>query len=59
MWKPVQLWWLTALMGGFQTARLIHFAGMAVIVLFLFVHVALTVLVPRTLVAMVAGGPRL
>ena len=34
------------------------FAGMAVIVGFLIVHVALALLVPKTLWAMVAGGPR-
>jgi thiosulfate reductase cytochrome b subunit len=46
------------LLGGFQTARVLHFAGMAVIVGFLVVHVALALLVPRTLWAMIAGGPR-
>jgi thiosulfate reductase cytochrome b subunit len=59
IWKPVQFGWLTALFGGFQGARLVHFLGMAVIVGFLAVHVALALLVPRTLVAMVTGGPRL
>jgi thiosulfate reductase cytochrome b subunit len=43
------------LLGGFQGARLVHFIGMAGIVLFLFVHVALTLLVPRALLAMVVG----
>lgn len=59
IWKPVQLSWLVALLGGFQGARLLHFLGMAVIVGFLLVHVALALLVPRTLWAMLAGGPRL
>ena len=59
IWKPVQFSGLTALLGGFQAARLIHFAGMAVIVGFLVVHVALSLLVPQTLWAMLAGGPRL
>ena len=59
IWKPIQFSGLVGLLGGFQTARVIHFGGMAVIVGFLFVHVALTILVPRTLVAMVNGGPRL
>ena len=49
---------LVSLLGGFQTARVLHFAGMAVIVGFLIVHVALALLVPKTLWAMVAGGPR-
>ena len=59
VWKPVQFAGLTALLGGFQSARLIHFLGMSVIVGFLVVHVALSLLVPRTLWAMLAGGPRI
>ena len=58
IWKPVQFSGLVSLLGGFQTARVIHFAGMAVIVGFLVVHVARALLVPKTLWAMVAGGPR-
>ncbi|MCW6511542.1 cytochrome b/b6 domain-containing protein [Hyphomicrobiales bacterium BP6-180914] len=57
IWKPVQLHWLTALFGGFQGARLVHFLAMSAIVAFLVVHVALALLVPRTLLAMVTGGP--
>ena len=49
---------LTDLLGGFQGARLVHFLGMAVIVGFLVVHVALSLLVPQTLWAMLTGGPR-
>jgi thiosulfate reductase cytochrome b subunit len=59
IWKPIQFSGLVALLGGFPTARIIHFAGMAVIVGFVVVHVALALLVPRTLVAMVTGGPAL
>ena len=59
IWKPVQFSGPVSLLGGFQTARVLHFAGMAVIVGFLIVHVALALLVPKTLWAMVAGGPRL
>ncbi len=59
VWKPVQLSWLVALLGGFQGARLLHFLGMSGLVLFLVVHVALALLVPQTLWAMLAGGPRL
>ncbi len=59
IWKPVQFSGLTALLGGFQAARLVHFTGMAVIVGFLLVHVALSLLVPQTLWAMLTGGPRL
>jgi thiosulfate reductase cytochrome b subunit len=59
IWQPIQFSGLVSLLGGFQTARVLHFAGMAVIVGFLIVHVALALLVPKTLWAMVAGGPRL
>jgi thiosulfate reductase cytochrome b subunit len=59
IWKPVQFSGLVSLLGGFQAARVVHFVGMTVIVGFLVVHVALGVLVPRTLWAMLAGGPRL
>jgi thiosulfate reductase cytochrome b subunit len=59
IWKPIQFSGLIAWLGGFQTGRLIHFLGMAVIVGFLVVHVALALLVPRTLLAMVTGGPTL
>jgi thiosulfate reductase cytochrome b subunit len=55
IWKPVQSYPLERLFGGFQGARVVHFLGMAGIVFFLIVHVALTLLVPRTLLAMVVG----
>ena len=59
IWKPVQLWFLVVLFGGFQGARIVHFLGMAVIAGFLLVHVALALLVPSTLKAMITGGPRI
>jgi thiosulfate reductase cytochrome b subunit len=55
IWKPVQLQVLTALFGGFQGARLVHFLCMTAIVLFVLVHVTLALLVPSTLVAMFTG----
>jgi thiosulfate reductase cytochrome b subunit len=55
IWKPAQFQELTFLFGGFDTARLIHFLGMAVIVLFLLVHIALVIIVPKTLPAMITG----
>lgn len=55
IWKPVQLQWLTWLFGGYEFARVVHFFGMAAIVGFLVVHLALTILVPKTFVAMVLG----
>lgn len=58
IWKPVQFSYLTALFYNFQGARLAHFIGMTAIVLFLLVHVTLALLVPRTILAMLTGGPR-
>ena len=55
IWKPVQLQWLTALFGGYDIARYVHFICMALIVAFLVVHVALAVLVPKSLRAMIIG----
>lgn len=57
VWKPVQFSELAVLFYDFQTARLVHFVGMALIVGFLVVHVTLALLVPRTLLAMLSGGP--
>ncbi len=59
IWKPVQLSGLVWLLGGFQSARIIHFTGMSILVGFIVVHVGLSILVPRTLLAMLSGGPRL
>ena len=55
IWKPVQLQWLTALFGGYDTARYVHFFCMAAIVAFLVVHVALALVVPKSLRAMITG----
>jgi thiosulfate reductase cytochrome b subunit len=55
IWKPVQTYPLELLFGGFQGARLVHFIVMVGIVLFILVHVGLTLIVPRTLLAMVVG----
>jgi thiosulfate reductase cytochrome b subunit len=57
IWKPVQFSELAFLFYDFQTARLVHFLGMVAIVGFLVLHVTLALIVPRTLVAMVTGGP--
>ena len=55
IWKPVQFQELTALFGGYDTARYVHFFAMTAIVGFLVVHVALALIVPRSIRAMVAG----
>ncbi|TAK46840.1 MAG: cytochrome b/b6 domain-containing protein [Xanthobacteraceae bacterium] len=55
IWKPVQLQELTALFGGYEAARYVHFACMAAIVAFVFIHVVMALLVPRSLRAMITG----
>ena len=56
IWKPVQFQELTALFGGYDFARYVHFVAMAAIVGFLVVHVALALIVPKSLRAMVTGS---
>ncbi|HET7849591.1 MAG TPA: cytochrome b/b6 domain-containing protein [Pseudolabrys sp.] len=55
IWKPVQFQELTAFFGGYDTARYVHFFAMATIVGFLVVHVALALIVPKSLRAMITG----
>jgi thiosulfate reductase cytochrome b subunit len=58
LWKPVQLQTLAALLGGYETARRIHFLAMAGIVGFVGVHLILVALVPHTLPGMLSGRAR-
>lgn len=55
IWKPVQFQYLTAVFGGYEVARYVHFFCMAAIVAFMVVHVALALLVPKSLRAMIIG----
>lgn len=55
VWKPVQFQTLGALMGGFEGARILHFFAMSAIVLFVFVHVVMVAIVPRTFLPMLTG----
>jgi thiosulfate reductase cytochrome b subunit len=55
MWKPVQLWWLVALFGGYEAARYVHFFAMAAIVGFTIIHVVMAFAVPKALRAMIIG----
>lgn len=55
LWKPVQFATLAMLLGGYDTARVVHFFGMSYLVFFIVVHVAMVALVPRSLVAMIRG----
>ena len=55
IWKPVQLQELTALFGGYEAARYVHFFAMAAIAGFLVVHIVLAIIVPKSLRAMITG----
>jgi thiosulfate reductase cytochrome b subunit len=55
IWKPVQFKYLTALFGGYDAARYVHFFAMSSIVAFLTIHVTLAFLVPKSLRAMIFG----
>ena len=55
IWKPVQFQELTALFGGYDAARYVHFLAMAAIVGFLIIHIALALIVPKSLRAMITG----
>jgi thiosulfate reductase cytochrome b subunit len=55
LWKSVQFPLLRTLQGGYEGARLVHFAAMTAIVLFVAVHLLMVFLVPRTLLTMVRG----
>lgn len=58
IWKPVQLQELVALLGGYDVARYVHFAAMAMIAAFVVIHLVLVILIPKTLVPMITGGVR-
>jgi thiosulfate reductase cytochrome b subunit len=58
IWKPVQLQELTALFGGYDTARVVHFVAMALLVLVVAVHVAMVAIVPKTFLTMLSGRAR-
>ena len=55
LWKPVQFYALGLLMGDYEGVRYVHFFAMAALVLFVFVHVIMVALVPRTFPSMFTG----
>ena len=55
LWKSVQFPLLRELMGGYESARRVHFIAMALLTGFVGVHLLMVALVPRTLVAMLRG----
>ena len=55
LWKSVQFPLLRELLGGYESARRVHFVAMAALVGFVVVHLVMVALVPRTLLAMLRG----
>ena len=55
LWKSVQFPILRELLGGYETARRVHFVAMATLVSFVGIHLLMVALVPRTLLAMIRG----
>jgi len=55
IWKPVQLAILTHLFGGYDFSRVVHFCAMALLAAFIVLHVAMVLLVPRSLLTMIRG----
>jgi thiosulfate reductase cytochrome b subunit len=56
IYKPVQFHLLTLLFRGYDGARVVHLAGLALFGLFIVIHVVLVLSHPRALLAMVTGG---
>ena len=55
LWKSVQFPLLRELLGGYESARRVHFFAMAALAAFVTVHLAMVALVPRTLLTMIRG----
>lgn len=55
IWKSVQFPLLRDMMGGYDSARVVHFFAMAFLAAFLIVHIVMAALVPRSIVAMLRG----
>src|SRR5258708_2255658 len=53
IWKPVQFQELTAVFGGYDAARFVHFFSMATIAGFFLVHIIFAILVPKRLRALI------
>jgi len=55
LWKSVQFPVLNQLFAGYDVARKVHFFAMTGLAGFIVIHLALVLLVPRTLIAMLRG----
>jgi thiosulfate reductase cytochrome b subunit len=51
----VQFPLLRDVMGGYDNARIVHFVAMSIVVAFVFVHLVMVALVPKSFLTMVRG----
>jgi len=58
IYKPVQLWWLGSLFGGYDGARAVHLIGLGLLALFTAMHLVMVALHPRAILTMLTGGKR-
>ena len=58
IYKPVQLWWLGRLFGGYDGARAVHLIGLGLLALFTTMHLVMVALHPRAILTMLTGGKR-
>jgi thiosulfate reductase cytochrome b subunit len=58
IYKPVQFYPLTLIFGGYDGARVVHFAGLCLLAMFVLVHLVLVSVHPRDLLNMISGGER-
>ncbi len=55
LWKSVQFAFLREILGGYDTARYIHFFAMTFLCAFVVIHLIMVALVPKTLLLMTRG----
>lgn len=55
LWKSVQFPVLREMLGGYESARRVHFFAMSALVAFVAMHLAMVALVPRSLLTMIRG----
>jgi thiosulfate reductase cytochrome b subunit len=58
IYKPLQLWWLAAIFGGYDGARVVHLGMLVMMTLFVIAHLVLVTLHPRAILEMITGGQR-
>lgn len=58
IYKPVQLYWLADLFGGYDVARVVHLSALVLLAAFAATHLILALMHPRTIIDMVTGGRR-